>query len=198
MMEIGFEELAMNVNNPNFGDDRLAVMFYKRVVEDERASREQGRKIFVEKEYVKVMIPGERQPAVDREVQRTGTLPTDDRMRFARQYERFKAREDQKMAEGTPVHLWPQIPAALAEELKYLNIFTVEQLAELSDTYVGKIPQGNALKANAKAFVLAMKDQEQVNKLQSQLSERDARIAALENELKELGATVRELSKKGK
>jgi len=197
-MEIGFEELAKNVNNPNFGDDRLGVMFYLRVMEDENASREAGRKIFVEKEFVKIMVPGDRLNVIDRPVQKTGTIPTDDRMRFAKQYERFKAREEQKLVDGTPIHLWPQIPAALAEEMKYLNIFTVEQLAELSDTHVGKLPKGQELKAKAKAFVLAMKDQEQVNKLQAALDERDNRIAALENELKELGSMVRELSKKGK
>ena len=197
-MDIGFEELANNVNNPSYGDDKLGVMFYMRVVEDERATREQGRKVFVEKEYIKVMVPGDRLNVIDRPVQVTGTLPTDDRMRFSRQYERFKSREEQKTAEGTPIHLWPQIPAALAEELKYINIFTVEQLAELADTYIGKVPKGQELKAKAKAFVLAMKDQEQVNKLQAALDERDNRIATLENELQELGAIVRELQKKGK
>ena len=197
-MDIGFDELAANVNNPNFGDDKLGVMFYSRVVEDERATREQGRKVFAEKEYVKIMVPGDRYNIIDRPVQRTGTTPTDDTLRFAQQYARFKAREEQKTAEGTPIHLWPGVPAALAEELKYLNIFTVEQLADLADTYVGKLPKGQELKAKAKAFVAAVKDQEQVNKLQSALDERDNRISTLENELKELAATVRELSKKGK
>jgi len=197
-MEIGFEELAQNVNNPNFGDDKLGVMFYTRVVEDERATREQGRKVFVEKEYVKVMVPGDRLNVIDRPVQRTGTTPTDDTLRFARQYERFKAREEQKAVEGTPIHLWPGVPAAIAEELKYQNCFTVEQLAEMSDANLSKFPKGHELKAKAKAFVAAVKDQEQVNKLQAALDERDNRIATLENELKELGNIVRELQKKGK
>ena len=197
-MDIGFDELAANVNNPNFGDDKLGVMFYSRVVEDERATREQGRKVFVEKEYVKIMVPGDRHNVIDRPVQRTGTTPTDDTLRFAPQYARFKAREEQKAVEGTPIHLWPGIPATIAEELKYQNCFTVEQLAEMSDANLSKFPKGQELKAKAKAFVAAVKDQEQGNKLQSALDERDNRISTLENELKELAATVRELSKKGK
>ena len=198
MMEIGFDELAQNVNNPSFGDDRLGVLFYMRVVEDPVATKQEGRKIFTEKEYVKIMVPGDRHNVQDRPVQKTGKLPTDHTLRFPQQYARFKSQQEQRVVEGTPIHLWPQIDAALAEEFKFQNVFTVEQLAELADTHVAKFRSGQALKAKAKVFVQALKDQAEVNKLQAQLSERDNRIAALENELKELGNMVREMKNKGK
>src|SRR5512145_2020102 len=185
MKEVSIEEQAFNADNIMFGDDRLGVMFYNKVVEDPERTLAEARKCFKEIEYVKIMVPADRTNAVDRPVQRTGIMPTDDRMRFARQYERFKAQQSQAPHDGTPLSLWPQIPATLAEELKFINIFTVEQLAELSDTYVAKVPVGHEWKRKAQQFVQAMKDQSVVNKLQSELAERDNRIDTLEKAIKE-------------
>jgi hypothetical protein len=193
------EELAENVNNPQFGDDRLGVMFYERTVEDKDRTLAEGRKCFKDREFVRIMIPGDRNPAADRAVQVTGNRTTDDTMRFPRQYAQFKNKQQQVAHEGTPLSLWPGIGGSLVEELKFINIFTIEQLADLADTYVGKIPNGNTLKRKAAEFVLALKDQTAVNKLQSALDERDTRIAVLEENLAALSEQVKEMtSKKGK
>lgn len=196
MAEITIEEQAMNAENVTFGDDRLGVMFYMRTVEDTERTKAEGRKCFTEREYIKIMIPGDRLNIVDRPVQRTGILPTDDRLRFARQYERFKARQEQQAHDGTPLGLWPAIPGPLAEELKYINVFTVEQLATLSDTYVSKVPQGHQWKAKAAQFVDALKDQSQVSKLQAELAERDNRIETQEKALKDQAAQIEKLTKR--
>lgn len=196
MPEISIEEQAFNAENVTFGDDRLGVIFYNRTVEDPERTRQEGRKCFREREFVKIMIPGDRQNIVDRPVQRTGTLPTDDVMRFPKQYERFKAQQSQAAHDGTPLSLWPAMPGALAEELKYINVFTVEQLATLSDAYVGKIPQGHQWKKKAAEFVTALKDQEQVSKLQSALDERDARLDAQDKALKDQAAIIERLQKR--
>ena len=192
------EEQAENVNNLTFGDDRLGVLFYMKVVEDPQRTAEEGRKCFREEEYVKIMVPGDRMNVVDRPVQRTGVVPTDDRMRFNRQYERFKQQQAQVVNEGTPLSLWPQMPAPLAEELKFINIYTVEQLAELSDTYVNKVPMGHHWKQKAAQFTQALKDQALVNKLQASVEERDVRIDALEKAIKEQAERIDQLIRKGK
>jgi hypothetical protein len=196
MREVSIEEQAMNAENLTFGDDRLGVVFYTKAVEDTEASRAEGRKVFREREYVKIMVPGDRHNTIDRPVQRTGVLPTDDRMRFAKQYERFKAQHSQEAHDGTPLSLWPLVPITLAEELKYLNIFTVEQLATLSDTHVAKIPGGQAWKRKAAEFVAALKDQAQVAKLQAALEERDNRIDSLEKAVKDQAERIEKLLKK--
>jgi hypothetical protein len=196
LREVTIEDQAMNAENLTFGDDRLGVVFYTRAVEDVEASKTEGRKVFREREYVKIMVPGDRHNTIDRPVQKTGVMPTDDRMRFAKQYERFKAQQDQSAHDGTPLALWPVVPMTLAEELKYLNIFTVEQLATLSDTHVAKIPGGHAWKKKAADFVAALKDQAQVAKLQSALEERDNRIDTLEKAVQDQAERIEKLLKK--
>lgn len=196
--EISIEEQAFNADKLLYGDDRLGVMFYMQVVEDTERTLIEGRKCFTEQEYIRIMVPGDRTNVVERPVQVTGILPTDDRMRFAKQYERFKTKQAQTPHEGTPLTLWPQIPPTLAEELKFINIFTVEQLADLADTYVSKLPMGQQWKQKAAQFVQAMKDQAQVNKLQLALDERDNRIDALEKAIKEQAEQIAQLQRKGK
>jgi hypothetical protein len=198
MREVSIEEQAENAENLTFGDDRLGVIFYNKPVEDRERSLAEGRRCFKDREFVKIMVPGDRHNTVDRPVQKTGILPTDDRLRFAKQYERFKAQQTQSAHDGTPLSLWPTIPATLAEELKFINIFTVEQLATLSDTHVAKIPGGHQWKNKADAFVKAMKDSAHVTKMQAELAERDNRIETLEKAIKEQGEQIAALMKKGK
>jgi hypothetical protein len=194
--EVSIEDQAYNAENVTFGDDRLGVMFYLKVVEDAERTLAEGRRCFKEREYVRIMVPGDRSNVVDRPVQVTGVIPTDDRLRFSRHYERFKQQKEQAVHDGTPLSLWPLIPAALAEEMKFINIFTVEQLAELSDTHVGKIPNGQVLKRKAKEFIIALKDQAQVAKLQTALDERDNRIDTMEKAIAEQAARIEAMLKK--
>jgi hypothetical protein len=198
MREVTIEEQAENADNLTFGDDRLGVMFYIKLVEDPQRTLAEGRKCFKEREYVRIMVPGDRHNTVDRPVQITGSIPTDDRMRFAKQYERFKAQKEQAAHDGTPLTLWPAIPSVLAEELKYINIYTVEQLATLSDAYVSKLPKGHEWKRKAAEFISALKDQAQVAKLQTALDERDNRIDALEKAVKDQSDRIEKLLSKGK
>jgi hypothetical protein len=198
LREVSIEEQAMNADNLLFGDDRLGVMFYMQVVDDPERTLAEGRKCFREIEFVRIMVPGDRHNTVERPVQVTGILPTDDRMRFSRQYERFKANLEQKVHEGTPLTLWPQMPAALARELEFINVFTVEQLADVADTYVPKIPMGSQWKQKAAAFVAALKDQSQVNKMISELEERDNKIAVLEQAVADQATQLKELMKRVK
>jgi hypothetical protein len=193
MADISIEELADNVNNPLFGDDRLGVLFYNKAVEDKDRSLAEGRRCFKNREFVKIMVPGDRLNIVERPVQVTGTLPTDDRMRFPKQYARFKNQEEQKANEGTPLSLWPTIPETLAKELEFINVFTVEQLATLADVHVAKIPGGAQWKNKATDFVTAMKDQAVVTKMQS---ERDNEIDTLKKAVADQAARIEELAKR--
>ena len=196
--ELSIEDQAFNASNLTFGDERLGVQFYNRVVEDVEATLREGRKCFKSREYVRIMVPGDRSNIVDRPVQKTGILPSDDTLRFQQQYARFKARQEQPMAEGTPLGLWPLISETLVEEMKYVNIFTVEQLAEINDSFVGKIPRGSELKRRAQEFVAAMKDQGLVGKLQTELAERDNRIETLERAIADQAAKIEALARKVK
>jgi hypothetical protein len=194
MRDISLEELAENVNNPSFGDDLLGVVFYSRTVEDVTKSAEVGHRCFKTRDYVKIMTPGDRHNMIDRPVQRTGMLPTDDMLRFPKQWARYQNKQQQQEHDGTPLALWNAIPVTLAEELKHLNVFTVEQLANIADTYATKIRGGPTWKQKASEFVKALKDTALVGKLQVELAERDNRIETQEKAIKDQADKIERLA----
>ncbi len=51
--------------------------------------------------------------------------------RFAEHFRRYEARESQEHIEGTILEEWAGITRSQCEEMKFLNIRTVEQLANL-------------------------------------------------------------------
>ena len=194
MRDITLEELAENINNPSFGDDVLGVVFYSRTVEDVTKSAEVGHRVFKNADYVKIMTPGDRLNIIDRRVQRGGMMPIDDTLRFPKQWQRYQNKQQQQEHEGTPLMLWSVMPAPLAEELKHLNIFTVEQLANLADTHAQKIRGGPTWKQKAAEFVKALKDTALVGKLQVALAERDNRIETQEKAIKDQADKIERLA----
>jgi hypothetical protein len=196
MKEVTIEEQAENATNLSFGDDRLGVRFFTKAVEDVERTKAEGRKCFKDREYVRIMVPGDRHNVIERPVQKTGSVPTDDRLRFPKHWEKFQQQQEQKAHDGTPLTLWPAMPQSTAEELQYLNIFTVEQLATLADVYVGKIPNGHKWKQRAEEFTRALRDQAVVNKMNIELAERDAQIATLKQAVDEQAARIEKLLKK--
>jgi len=194
--EVSIEEQAENAGNLQFGDDRLGVQFYMQSVEDKERTLAEGRKCFKEREFIRIMVPGDRHNVTIRPVQVTGIMPTDDRLRFPRHYEAFQKKQEQKSHDGMPLKLWPAMPESTAEELQYINIFTVEQLATLSDTYVGKVPNGSKWKQRAEEFLKSIGDQAAVNRLNSALAERDAKIATQEAAIKDQADIITKLSKR--
>jgi hypothetical protein len=193
---VTIEEQAENVNNPTFGDDRLGVMFYMRTEEDQEATKRDGIKRYRDREFIKILIPGDRNCPPDRPVQKTGIVSSDDTMRWPRQYERFKANMEQKAHDGMPLSLWPQMPNALAKELEFFNVFTVEQLATMPNGNLSKFQGGQGWQQKAAAFVAAVKDQSTVNQLNAALEDRDSQIKAQQEALDDQAKIIDKLSKR--
>lgn len=106
-----------------------------------------GREIFEDREYVRIIIPGDSKTVVEREVR------DEDRRRFSRQYEAFKA-TGVTPTEGTPLAQWPSMSPARIRELNAMNIFTVEHVAGLSDAIQQKVGIGaRELVVKAQAFL---------------------------------------------
>jgi hypothetical protein len=176
-----YVNLARNVNNPHAGDERLHVEFKFYPLQNMEKTEKEGRPVFDDVEFVKILTPGDKdiyfQPA-----------SFDDKTRFRRQYEDFKANREAAIS-GTPLHVIGMSEAAIAE-YAYFRIRTVEQMADVSDAVAVRAPGTYEWRRKAQAFVTAAKEQAPLIKAQAELEKRDDQIAALKKQLDELAAAI--------
>lgn len=157
--------------------------FFTEAVEMPFKSKEAGRPIFEDREFVRILIGGDAKSEIVRVVE------DEDRKRFSNEYRRFKdtdAGEDGQLS-GTPLAQWPIMRPAQIRELAAQNVKTVEQLAEVPDSSLQNFGIGSLdLRNKARAYLLAAKDGAMVLKMQADLALRDEKIAMLEGQIKEL------------
>lgn len=176
--EYGLTEMAFNAarGEQNAGDEGLLVKFYHKPVPDANRTQEEGRPIFKEVVYIDIRQPGSRTGGVARPVRQT------DIARFPEHYKRFLARQDQEAYDGTPLSEWPGLTRAQVEEMKFFNVHTVEQLANMSDANSGNFMGLQNLKAKAKAYLEAAKNNAAAEALlaaEKKNAELEERLAAL-------------------
>ena len=167
----------------------LHVEFYTDAIENKRKTIDSGRPIFEDVEMVRVKIAGDPKntfvgPANaecgrDRE---TGEKIT-YKDRFPEHY-RFFADHKGAAVIGTPLTEVPWLTASKAQELKALNIMTVEALAQLDGTLLQRIGIGaRELKNQATAWL----DKAEGSKVQAhfaaELSARDEVIEQLKRDI---------------
>lgn len=114
---------------------------------DENQSKLLGRPYFNTVEKIRFLIPGDPTSSPER------YATDDDRHKYADHYRKFS--QQKEIAEsGTPIEHWPILNSSQIATLKYLNIFTVEQIAELSDANLSNIGHGaSTLRDQAKAYL---------------------------------------------
>ncbi len=143
----------------NAAKDILVPMFYRRAVQDQRASEQQGRPIFREEDYIQIHIPGDKNTIIDRKVR------DEDRHRWVEQWKAYTENAVQPI-EGTPLEQWPALSVSQIAELRAMHVPTVEVLAALSDQGIQRIGMGaRELQAKAKAFLEAAKDNGMVERI---------------------------------
>lgn len=100
-------------------------------------STEAGRPIFEDREYVEIIIPGQRNSmAVE-------PVSDEHKSRWPREYAAFKLGMELPTT-GTPLATWPhpQVTKSMVENLAYLNIRTVEDMAGLNDANLQNVGMG--------------------------------------------------------
>jgi hypothetical protein len=171
-------------------DKMLLVKFEYRNVQDQAATKAEGRPIFKEKVYIDMKVPGSRNGIVR-------PASANDKARFQRHYDAFKARIELP-SEGTPLAEWPLISRSLAEELTFMNVKTVEQLANLKDSFAGSLMGGNNLKAKAKEWLDRAGNGLTAERLQTELADRDKQLADMQLQLNDLAAQLESRPRKRK
>ena len=155
--------------------------FYMDTIKDEPASAVAGREIHREVERVRIIIPGAVASIVVKNVDDT------HRQRWPQEYTAFKAGQEQPLI-GTALKEWPVLNRAMVEELHFLQIRTVEELANLSDIQVQRIGMGGQmLRQRARAYLDEAEHEALLTKTTAENDVLRSRIAALEAQVNELG-----------
>ncbi len=178
-MSINDEYYTADTDSASAADRKLPVKFWVDAKLDPVKSEAAGRDIFREVEMITILIPG------DKLLNYTGRVLPVHKQRFATQYAAWRNAQAGKEAamEGTPLAGWPGLTEGQRKELAYFNIFTVEQLAELSDGYASNMMGIQQFKQAAKRFVEAAKSAAPMLKVQNELAQRDATIEGLKMQL---------------
>jgi len=170
-------------------DDKLRVRFEVRAVQNEFKSKQEGRPIFYDQEYIQIIVPGSRE---------ISTFPMDDnyKRRFKRAYDNWKANTEQHTINGTVLSEMTWLSKSQIAELNYSNIFTVEDLAELSDVNAQKFMGNNQMRDRAKRYLEAARGEAPMLKMQAELEQRDNHIAVLNRKVEELQAAFEKMDKR--
>lgn len=162
-------------------DAGLYVNFYLEAVKDEEETAKEGRPIFRDQEYIKIIPVGDKTTVICEPV-------TDEyRMRWPQQYAAFKNQQIQPQ-EGTPLEQWPPLTKSQVLTFKAANVHTVEQLAAVSDTNLFNLGMGaRALRDQAIMFLEAAKNGAVPIAAQKEIDELKAQVLALTNQMRGLG-----------
>jgi hypothetical protein len=183
MQEANYGDTDTAMGTGGNGDEQLLVKFYLTPKQDMAASKLANRPIFADRLYISKKIPGDKSSEINRPVRDA------DKTRFPRHWAAYEARESQEVI-GTPLSEWTGITRSMVEEFRYLNIMTLEQLANMSDANSQGIMGIQALKEKAKKYLETAAEGAAAEALRAQLAERDekidalmARLEALENDV---------------
>ena len=160
------------------GDDSLIVQFFTHALTGE--------------DRIRIQAPGDRLKVLE------SPATEDYRNRFPQQYEAFKRRESQ-YAGQTMVSDMPWIDEATQFHLASFRVVTVEQLSMLPDSSVEKMGLGvRKLRERAQKHLRVDTNvHEQMHKLESDVAERDARLAEQMSMMAEMQERLRKLEEGG-
>src|SRR5574343_871751 len=156
--------------------------FYSQPIQNKALSEQEGRPIFEPKTFVELKHPGDRSWSFIEEIDGEGKsfslhntpeglVGEDYAARFPKEWEAFK-RGEARAASGTPIEEWGMVPRSRAAELKAMNIFTVEEYADVQDNMLGKLGMGSrAAREKARTFLVASKAGANENALATQVAE---------------------------
>lgn len=170
-------------------DSKLFVAFALRPHPDKEKSKIEGRPIFEPREYVTIMVPGDKNNVVNRPVQDL------DKRRFASKYAAFKAGQTQDTS-GTPLETVAWISREQVEELKFFNVRTLEHLANLADVHAQRFMGIHALRQKARDAIALAKENAPALRLTAELRERDEKLAVMEKQMTAMAAQIQALTPK--
>jgi hypothetical protein len=179
---------ALAEMSPDAG--HLLVHFTMEAVKNPLRSKEAGRPIYENVEFIRIFTPKDKDTVIHRQA------TEEDRQRFAAEYNRWLQKREAPET-GIPLSSWAAVDRAQVQELGELKppVRTVEGLAKLSDALAAKFPELEALRQRARDYLEQAEGAAPVEKLRAELQERDAELQQLRRMLKEQSEALAEMKK---
>lgn len=154
---------------------------------------ENGLPVFRTVEYVELLIAGDKGNAPVKRV--TEGI----KQQFPNEYGIWKSKRinPDMIGDGIPLSLWPLIPTEMAKALEFMNVFTVQQLAALSDSAISK-PGAIGLRdmrEKAKAFIDSAKSAAPIAKLEVENKDLRQKLELMQSQMEQLMQAVQEKEK---
>jgi len=172
-------------------DSKLFVHFYLYPHPDKEATAREGRPMFQSREYISIIVPGDKLNIVKRPASEL------DKRRFAQKYAQFKNGKEED-ASGTPLESVAWITREQVEELKYFHVRTLEHLADMPDVHAQKFMGIHRLRQRARDHIALAKENAPALRLAEEARRKDEQIAILQKQLADLAAKVDAVEKKAK
>lgn len=149
-----------------------------------------GLPVFRTVEFVELLIAGDKGNSPVKRV--TQAIKEE----FPNEYGIWKSKRinPDMIGDGIPLSLWPLIPTEMAKALEYMNVFTVQQLAALSDSAISK-PGAIGLRdmrEKAKAFMDSAKSAAPLAKMEVENRELKRQLDLMQIQMDQLLSAVKE------
>lgn len=138
-----------------------------------------GRPIFVDREYIRKVVPGDRSIEVVRPVRQ------EDIEAYRSQYNRWKSGQAQATS-GTPLEQWPGVTRSQVKELAYFNVRTVEQLAAVSDANLSNIGSYTALRKKAQDWIATARGAAPIEEARAEAKRFKEELAEMKRQMAEM------------
>jgi len=165
-------------------DNRLYIEFSRKPRLHPAKSRDAGRAIYEERDFVRIYVPGDKTTICEEPMHEINMF------RFKARYEKWKAGQTEAVS-GTPLSALPGMSPAKVEEYKFFKVVTIEQLAEANDQMGQKFMSFQGDKQRAKAFIEATKGNAPIEHMNVELQKRDAEIENLKSMVEALQAQAK-------
>jgi len=163
-MEISVGQASYRSSSWEESKSKTIILFEERPVPDAVATKRDNAPRFKMRTYITKLTPGDRLLKVERYAN------DQDKIEFPAEWAAFQKKQEVPL-QGTPIDAWPPLNRAQVMEMKAVNIFTVEQLADLSDAHVQKFMGGQMFRTKARDFIKASRSMTNTEDLEKKVKE---------------------------
>lgn len=161
-------------------EGRNYVKFYRQWVRNNFKSKEQGIEVGEEQDFIIIICPGQPKTEVRRKASEQ------DKMQYSQEWSAYQQGKENQIS-GTPIELLPGLANGMADALKAIYVYTIEQMAGLPDLSLQKVGMGGSeIREKARAYL--SKTSGEVTALRQQLADMQAQMAAMQAKMMEAPA----------